>query len=95
LAAGETVNLFYTIQLEDAASGSTETLTVTITGVDHAPVLPASLQVSLNAIPGETGSSIPVSQTITSSFLAFKNFRSSTWGAVPEEKVRHCSKQIT
>jgi VCBS repeat-containing protein len=40
LAAGETVTLIYTIQIRDAAGGtSTETLTVNITGVDHAPAL--------------------------------------------------------
>jgi len=40
LAAGETANLVYTIQIRDAAGGSsTETLSVTIVGVNHPPVL--------------------------------------------------------
>ena len=42
LAAGETVNLVYTIQIESpTGTTSTETLTVTVTGVDHPPVLDA------------------------------------------------------
>lgn len=42
LAKGETVDLIYTIQIRDAAGAtSTETLTVTITGAEHAPVLAA------------------------------------------------------
>lgn len=42
LAAGETVNLTYTIQIESpSGSISTEALTVTITGVNHPPVLDA------------------------------------------------------
>jgi VCBS repeat-containing protein len=40
LAAGEAVSLVYAIQIKDAAgASSTEVLTVTITGVNHAPAL--------------------------------------------------------
>jgi hypothetical protein len=40
LAAGETLDLVYTVQIKDAAGGSsTETLSVVIVGVNHPPVL--------------------------------------------------------
>jgi VCBS repeat-containing protein len=69
LAANETLKINYNVAVSDASTTSMQTVTVTVTGANDAPVITSAPEAaSVAELPGVTGSTTPDTATSTLSF---------------------------